>query len=648
MCYKNGIGTSPNERKAIEYLQKARNNDDKCQNENEIDPNVDSFLKEIMLKNALPWIPFNELKNIQNAYTDVAIIVCSAEWTYPHKSGVRIRKVRLDLLTGFADADSHEILLNELNAYCIIGSKRPTFLQCYGVSRDVTTGHYIVVIQDGLVNSLERNLTSVVKMGWNDKLNLLLYIARDLQLIHSCNIINCGLYEKAILQNNLTSAYIALSSLLLSVDKALTTKSKLIGSIFYIAPEVLNHGLFTKASDIYSFGIIMWEISSGKSIFDYYREYYEHGIESIQFNFDVCNGMRPNIVENMVQSYSDLMKRYWDNDPQKRPSISKILKILTNWKNNMAKFYEFESVIYDEPDKDEYKLYDSESYDIMDIDQDYELSSFNQQNSVNLFSITSSMDSNIQIEESTPKEWLEKAISEDHINYIEYNKFTDPVVIGIGGFGKVFKCEWKDGELTVALKCLKVDTSIDEKIIKDFIDELKLLRKVSCHPNVIAFYGVTKDNSGNYNMILEYANEGTLREYLKKRFLKLQWTDKLRIAKEIALGLLYLHDKNIIHRDLHSKNILVHQRHPKISDLGLSKQMNEVSTTSNSIVHGILAYIEPQCFISKDINAIRDLTSIVLDKSFGKFQAEDLHPHPLNLEIYTLLFTYFKEIEKSL
>ncbi|RIB17951.1 hypothetical protein C2G38_1387671 [Gigaspora rosea] len=54
-------------------------------------------------------------------------------------------------------------------------------------------------------------------------------------------------------------------------------------------------------------------------------------------------------------------------------------------------------------------------------------------------------------------------------------------------------------------------------------------------------------------MILEYANEGTLREYLKTNFTILQWTDKLRIAKEIALGLLFLHDKNIIHRDLHSK-----------------------------------------------------------------------------------------------
>ncbi|KAF0378683.1 kinase-like protein [Gigaspora margarita] len=98
------------------------------------------------------------------------------------------------------------------------------------------------------------------------------------------------------------------------------------------------------------------------------------------------------------------------------------------------------------------------------------------------------------------EEWLEKAIDERHINYIEYNRFTDPFKIGSGGFGNIFRYEWKDCELTVALKFLKVDTSTDENIIKDFINELKLLRGVTYHPNVILFYGITKDNDGYYNM----------------------------------------------------------------------------------------------------------------------------------------------------
>ncbi|RIB15128.1 kinase-like domain-containing protein, partial [Gigaspora rosea] len=98
-------------------------------------------------------------------------------------------------------------------------------------------------------------------------------------------------------------------------------------------------------------------------------------------------------------------------------------------------------------------------------------------------------------------------------------------------------------------------------------------------------------------MILEYANEGTLREYLKTNFTRLQWTEKLRIAKEIAHGLLFLHENNIIHRDLHSNNILIHESKPKITDFGLSKQINETSKTSTAF--GMPAYVEPQFLIDQ-------------------------------------------------
>ncbi|KAF0483180.1 kinase-like protein [Gigaspora margarita] len=113
-------------------------------------------------------------------------------------------------------------------------------------------------------------------------------------------------------------------------------------------------------------------------------------------------------------------------------------------------------------------------------------------------------------------------------------------------------------------------------------------------------------------MILQYADDGALREYLEVNFTKLRWVNKLCIAKEIALGILFLNDNNIIHRDLHSKNILIHQGQPKITDFGLS-QLNEMSTTSSSIVHGMPAYIEPKCFI--DPKYKRDKRSDVY--SFG-------------------------------
>ncbi|KAF0527643.1 kinase-like protein [Gigaspora margarita] len=240
---------------------------------------------------------------------------------------------------------------------------------------------------------------------------------------------------------------------------------------------------------------------------------------------------------------------------------------------------------------------------------------------------------------NTSEKWLEKAISDGHINFLEYNKFTVLAKIGNGGFGDVLKCEWKENELTVALKCLRINTSLDETI-EDFIKELKLLNKIQSHQNVIAFHGVTKDNDGQYNMVLEYANEGTLQEYLKVNSNHLQWIDKSRIAKEISHGLLFLHNNNIIYRDLHSKNILIHQQKPKIADFGLSKQINETSMTSNSKVYGMPAYVEPQCFSNTGYK--RDKKSdvysfgvILWEISSGKppFQSVDsmfIHIHILN------------------
>ncbi|RIB06151.1 kinase-like domain-containing protein [Gigaspora rosea] len=97
-------------------------------------------------------------------------------------------------------------------------------------------------------------------------------------------------------------------------------------------------------------------------------------------------------------------------------------------------------------------------------------------------------------------------------------------------------------------------------------------------------------------MVLQLANNGDLREYLKINFSKLEWTDKLRMAREISDGLEFLHKNDIIHRDLVTlQNILVHDRNLLIADFGLSK--DETSKPSSDSFHGVQAYNDPQCFI---------------------------------------------------
>ena len=100
-------------------------------------------------------------------------------------------------------------LILKLKAYCTIGSKHPSFLKCYGISKDESSEDYILVLEYAAMGSLRKNLCSVSQMNWKDKLTLLHCITSDLQMIHSQGIIHRDLHSGNILQDNLHSAYIA-------------------------------------------------------------------------------------------------------------------------------------------------------------------------------------------------------------------------------------------------------------------------------------------------------------------------------------------------------------------------------------------------------------------------------------------------------
>lgn len=116
---------------------------------------------------------------------------------------------------------------------------------------------------------------------------------------------------------------------------------------------------------------------------------------------------------------------------------------------------------------------------------------------------------------------------------------------------------------------------------------------VNYHENIIRFLGVSFDQD-RYFVVMQYADDGNLHDFLKENFSILIWSDKIRIAKEIAAGLKCIHSEDIVHRDLHSKNILVHNGKMMITDLGISKSLNEVSITSSNSGYGLIPYIDPE------------------------------------------------------
>ncbi|RGB29888.1 kinase-like domain-containing protein, partial [Rhizophagus diaphanus] len=143
-----------------------------------------------------------------------------------------------------------------------------------------------------------------------DKLKLLVSLANGLQTIHEAGLVHRDLHAGNILIGYDNNAYLA--DLGLSCLENEQQSKFNYGVLPFIAPEVLRNCKYTFASDVYSFGIIMWMLTSGQHPFaDNKNEFL--GVE-------ICKGKRPNVIEETPECYRELMERCWNPDPSKRPS----------------------------------------------------------------------------------------------------------------------------------------------------------------------------------------------------------------------------------------------------------------------------------------------------------------------------------------
>ncbi|RIA95697.1 kinase-like domain-containing protein [Glomus cerebriforme] len=99
-----------------------------------------------------------------------------------------------------------------------------------------------------------------------------------------------------------------------------TKSNEIYGVLPYIAPEVLRGKPYTKATDIYSFDIIMWEMISGVPAFN-------NVSRDFNLSLNICRGLRPKDIKGTEVEYVRLIEKCWNSDPKKRPTAKYLLKI---------------------------------------------------------------------------------------------------------------------------------------------------------------------------------------------------------------------------------------------------------------------------------------------------------------------------------
>ena len=138
-------------------------------------------------------------------------------------------------------------------------------LEFYGMTKDPETKEFIIVTEFADKGSLRDVLSNFNKLFWRDKIiNCLHSIACNPYLLHNLDYCHRDFHSGNILRGD----RIYLSDFGLSKPADVQrSDGKVYGVLPFIAPEVLNGKPYTPASDIYSFGIIMTELSSGKPPF---------------------------------------------------------------------------------------------------------------------------------------------------------------------------------------------------------------------------------------------------------------------------------------------------------------------------------------------------------------------------------------------
>lgn len=186
------------------------------------------------------------------------------------------------------------------------------------------------------------------------------------------------------------------------------------------------------------------------------------------------------------------------------------------------------------------------------------------------------------------------------VQIISNEDLEDLREMGSGAFGTVFHGKWRGTDVAIKRiknSCFMLPSPQADKLVTEFWREAAIISKLH-HPNILAFYGVVNNGpEATLATVTEFMVNGSLKKVLLRKDKNLDWRKRIMLAMDAAIGMEYLHSKDIVHFDLKCDNLLVNVKDPsrpicKVADFGLSK-MKQATLVSGGM-RGTLPWMAPE------------------------------------------------------
>ncbi|CAG8542233.1 10754_t:CDS:2 [Paraglomus occultum] len=283
----------------------------------------------------LEWIPFDQFELITYHERGGFGAVYKAIWLEGPRSvwdeislewrrlgPTKVALKRLDNSCGMSKEFLKKMSKNQNALY------NHNMVDTYGITRDMT-GCYMFVMKFYEAGNLYDFIDKKgLELSWQKRVETIWGISEGLELLHRIDLIHGNLHGGNVLVDlnhvsNTVDARIADVGLNGPADSSLS--NGVYGVLPYIAPEILLGQEYTKAADIYSFGVIMWSVAAAQRPFD-------DNPHNERLAYEICyKQRRPEEVDEIPKAYSRLMMECWDEDQSKRPSAAIVNKTIQSW-----------------------------------------------------------------------------------------------------------------------------------------------------------------------------------------------------------------------------------------------------------------------------------------------------------------------------